>query len=244
MRCVYFCVFLAHTTQARTHMRRSQMQPGWSSNLVFICLQTWLCASHIITSSGGIIQTNAICSILVSLTPDPSPSAAYPWQPRRVLSQDVLVGLICGSLLKAAQRSLVFSQKIRNPIIYHILIRLVFTPGKPPSWGCFADAVREAQNLSGISYKGSCFLCCLILGGGEGFRECFITCLSAHLIRNVQADPNIGRMIQKISRKMPLRKYRMFSFLRFNQASLQRRQAMCVYVTESLWTWAVCEYRV
>lgn len=45
-----------------------------------IC-RTKLCACYIITSSGGIIRTNVIYSILVSLTSDPSPLTAYPWQP-------------------------------------------------------------------------------------------------------------------------------------------------------------------
>lgn len=165
-----------------------------------------------------------------------------------MLSQDVLIGLICDSLLKAAQHSLVFSQKIRNPIIYDILIRLVFTPGKPPSWGCLTDATQEAHSLWSVSRvcpaKGVVSFVVLFRGGGEGVRECFITCLSGRFIRNVQADLNIGGMIQKTAWKTPLRKYRMFSFLYVNQASLQRRQVTCTYVTEDLQKRAVYEHRM
>lgn len=51
-----------------------QMQHLW------VC-RTKLCACHIITSSEGIVRTNVIYSILVSLTSDPSPLTVYPWQP-------------------------------------------------------------------------------------------------------------------------------------------------------------------
>lgn len=82
----------------------------------------------------------------------------------------MLIGLICDSLLKAAQHSLGFSQKIRNPIIYYILIRLVFTPGKPQTWGCFSDtAVGATEPLIGfllISCNGT--LSFVVLFWGEG----------------------------------------------------------------------------
>lgn len=124
-----------------------------------------------------------------------------PWQrilgnPRRVLSQDVLIGLICDSLLKASQHSLVFSQKIRNPIICYILIRQLRTPWKPQPWGCFPGVAREPPALRLASYiclSWSDFLCCFILGGGEELRECFITCLWGQFIGNVWADQKLEK---------------------------------------------------
>lgn len=103
-----------------------------------------------------------------------------PWQrilgnPHRVLSQDVLIGLICDSLLKASQHSLVFSRKIRNPIICYILIRQLWTPWKPQPWGCFPGVAWEPPALRLASYclSWSDFLCCFILGGGEGVKRVF-----------------------------------------------------------------------
>lgn len=71
-------VYCTHT-RAHTRAQRQTLL-----RLVFrrsIYLSVALTLGHIITGSGGIIQTNAIYSILVSLTPDPGPSAASPWQP-------------------------------------------------------------------------------------------------------------------------------------------------------------------
>lgn len=119
--------------------------------------------------------------------------------PRRALSQDVLIGLICDSLLKAAQHSLVFSQKIRNPIIYYILIRLVFRPGKPQSWwgGALPAQHRSHQPLGWfLEYIMTWELFSLLFyfGGGEHL----ITCLWDHFTWSMQADPKAGKVNQKI----------------------------------------------
>lgn len=80
---VYVFVCLTHTHTNHTSPHAGTDRQG-SSLPIFprsISLSADLTMCHIMTSSGGIIRTNAIYSILVSLTPDPGPLAAYPWQP-------------------------------------------------------------------------------------------------------------------------------------------------------------------
>ena len=136
--------------------------------------------------------------------------------PRRVWSRDVLIGLVCGSLLKAARHSLVFPQKIRNPIIYDILIRLVFTLGKPQLWACFLGPAEKPKALwlgSCIDHGMGVIFFVVSSGGREGVRGCFITCLSDHFLRNGSAGPKSGKVDQKILWKIPFRTYhKMFSF--------------------------------
>ena len=77
--CICMSVSLTHThTHKPTH--RYQLPQCLSAHLHEEYFKD-LSMCRIRTSSGGIIQTNAIYSILVSLTPDPGPWAAYPWQP-------------------------------------------------------------------------------------------------------------------------------------------------------------------
>lgn len=119
----------------------------------------------------------------------------------RVWSRDVLIALIWDSLLKAARHSLASSQKIRNPIIDDILIRLVFTPGKPQSRGPGGSAVYTLWLVSRMGPgMGVIWLAVSFLGEGRSQRMPSHL-MWDHIIEMDELIPNLAKRTRKFHGK-------------------------------------------